>query len=122
MTLAQQMQACEEYLLHSDFRERPQVLDSLLAAEFVEVAATGTIASRAEVLQWLQDKDPAARWEFSELQAVELAPGLRHVRYHARKLLPVPSTGKGSLHSSLWRYNDALRCWQLYFHQATRLP
>jgi hypothetical protein len=122
MTLAQQMQACEEYLLHSDFRERPQVLESLLADDFVEVAASGVIASRAAVLQWLLDKDQRARWQLTELQAFELGAGLRHVRYHARQLLPAPSPGNGSLHSSLWRYNDSLQCWQLYYHQATRLP
>lgn len=121
MNALEEMQACEEVLLHTDFSGKPALLEPLLAAEFTEVAANGQTSNRRKVIDWLLHKDPAARWRFTDLSVAELADGLRLVRYHAQQIAPLPSASKGALHSSLWTYNRALQCWQLRFHQATKI-
>lgn len=116
-----EMLACEEALLHTDFSRNPVQLDMLLAPEFIEISSHGAISDRQSVLNWLQKKDPAARWQFADLVVTELTPELRLVRYRAQHILPVRSAGKGSLHSSLWGFSSQLHCWQLRFHQATKI-
>ena len=116
-----EMQACEEVLLHTDFRGRPALLEQMLTVDFTEVSSGGVSSNRQTVVNWLLSKDPVARWHFNDLSVLELAPGLRLVRYHAQQFAPMPVTSKGAQHSSLWSYNQALQCWQLRFHQATKI-
>lgn len=120
-TLKQEMQALEAELLHGNHAADPAALERLLADDFIEVNAVGGETSRSEVLRWLLQKDLAARWEFSGLEASEIAPGLRLVRYHAQQIAPQRSAGKGARHVSLWCFNAALQIWQLRFHQATKV-
>lgn len=120
-TFLQAMRSLEEALLHGDHRGNPAALERLLAADFSEVNAMGGETSRSEVVRWLLQKDPAARWQFRDLQAEEVADGLRLVRYHAQQIAPQLSASKGARHVSLWRFNSALQCWQLRFHQSTKV-
>jgi hypothetical protein len=121
MSVAAEMRAREQALLHTDFGDDMVALDRLLATDFVEISADGRVSERAQVVAWLLRKDPAARWELEDLRVSEIARGLRLVRYRAKQILPKPSKGNGALHSSLWSYHDQLQCWQLRFHQATKL-
>ncbi len=116
-----EMQACEEGLLHNDFRGSRPVLEKFLADDFLEVSSSGLVSTRNSVVDWLLHKDPHARWQFRDLTVLELAHDLRLVRYHAQQIAPIPSAGNGALHCSLWHYNETLRCWQLRFHQATKV-
>lgn len=120
--VAAEMQLLEEALLHADHTRAPARLEMMLAPEFREVASSGRQSDRAAVMHWLLHKDPAARWQLHDLQAEVLAPGLRLVRYHAQQVAPVRSSGNGAWHCSLWTFSTAAGCWQLRFHQATRLP
>ena len=122
MTTEDEMLALEDALLHRDHGAAPAALGRMLAPAFTEVSSSGRESDRAAVLQWLLHKDPAARWQLSDLQAEELAPGVRLVRYHAQQVAPVRSPGNGAWHCSLWCFDDSGQCWQLRFHQATRLP
>lgn len=122
LKVAAEMQALEEALLHDNHASTPGQLERILAPEFTEVASSGRRSDRAAVLHWLLHKDPAARWQLHDLQAETLAPGLRLVRYHAQQVAPVRSNSNGAWHCSLWVYSAAAGCWQLRFHQATRLP
>lgn len=119
--LVQAMQALEESLLHTDHAQHPAALEQALAPGFVEVNARGGETARSEVLRWLLQKDPSARWQFSEVGVEELAPDLRLVRYHAHQIAPQRSSSKGARHVSLWRFSAVLQCWQLSFHQATKV-
>jgi hypothetical protein len=121
MNAVAEMRACEEGLLHTDFRGSRPVLEKFLADDFVEVSPGGLVSTRQVVVDWLLHKDPDARWQLRDLSVLELTQDLRLVRYHAQQVVPVPSAGKGALHCSLWHYNELLRCWQLRFHQATKL-
>lgn len=120
MNVAADMLACEQHLLHGDFRDDPGALERLFAPDFVEISH-GRVSDRAQVIAWLLQKDPEARWAFNDLQVTELAPGVRLVRYHAQQILPQPSQGNGALHSSIWCFSKEMQLWQLRFHQATRL-
>lgn len=120
MSLAADMLACEQTLLHTDFSDDIVALDRLLAADFVEIS-NGRVSERAQVVAWLLRKDPAARWSFDDIHVNELAPGIRLVRYRAKQILPEASQGGGALHSSIWCLNREMHCWQLRFHQATRV-
>jgi hypothetical protein len=120
MSLAADMLACEQALLHTDFNDDMVALDRLLAPEFVEIS-NGRVSERAQVVAWLLRKDPAARWSFDDLHVTELAQGVRLVRYRAKQILPKASPGNGALHSSIWCFSREMHCWQLRFHQATRL-
>lgn len=117
----QDMLALETLLLHADHSADAAVAAQLLADDFREVHAGGGVAGRAEVLAWLQRKDPAARWDFHDVAVQQLAPGLRLVTYHAQQVAPQRSTGKGARHLSLWRQAAVPQGWQLYFHQATKV-
>lgn len=120
MSLAADMLACEQALLHTDFSGDIVALDRLLAPDFVEIS-NGRVSERAQVVAWLLRKDPAARWSFDDMHVSELAQGVRLVRYRARQILPEASQGHGALHSSIWCFSRELRCWQLRFHQATKI-
>ncbi len=113
------MPQLEQQLLHTDFRASPEALDALLAPEFSEVAPTGAVASRSDVIAWLLQKDPAERWQFSDWQLSELAADVRMLRYHAVRIVPA-SSSKGARHVSLWRFDAARQRWQLSFHQSTK--
>jgi hypothetical protein len=117
----QTMQALETALLHDDHTHDVAALERLLASEFIEVNSFGGETSRSEVLQWLLQKDPAARWQLSEFAVQELAEGLCLVRYHAQQIAPQRSASKGARHVSLWGLSAELKCWQLRFHQATKV-
>lgn len=119
--LQQEMLALESALLHDDHAAAPAALERLLADAFIEVNAVGGETSRSEVLRWLLQKDPGARWEFTGFEVAELAPGLRLVRYHAQQIAPQRSPSKGARHVSLWSFNLARQAWQLRFHQATKV-
>jgi hypothetical protein len=118
-SLLHDMQQLESSLLHTDHREDPAALDTLLAPDFHEVNPLGVRTSRAEVIKWLLRKEPEHRWSFNEWQVDELAPGAVLVRYRAVRTLP-PSTGNGARHLSLWK-QDGTGQWQLWFHQSTKV-
>lgn len=117
----QEMLTLELSLLHGDHSGAVSLAAQLLAEDFREVHAAGGEAGRAEVLAWLQGKDPAARWEFSDFAVQLLAPGLRLVTYHAQQVAPQRSAGKGARHASLWRQAAVPQGWQLCFHQSTKV-
>ena len=117
----QEMLALEEALLHTRHTDNQNALEAMLAGDFWEVSANGRRSSRAQVLQWLLHKDPEARWQLQNIKVKELGDACRLVQYHARQIAPVPSSGQGAWHSSVWCRENPHSPWRLAFHQATRL-
>ena len=111
----------EESLLHTDMRSHPETLNALLAIEFEEVSPTGQIVSRESVLEWLLNKDVNVRWALEDFQFRDLGNELVLLRYQAKQIAPQVSTSLGSLRTSLWRKNIDTECWQMVFHQATKI-
>ena len=89
-----EMQQLEERLLHTDFSSQPQQLDALLAQDFEEVSPIGQGTARAQVVQWLLQKNPAHRWQLSQWQVASLSDAVRLVRYHAVQSTP-PRRARG---------------------------
>lgn len=124
--LLDEIKALEESLLHGDFKEDLAALHSLLADDFEEVGPGGQLASRESVIEWLLSKDTNARWDFQSFKLKVLSDNLVLARYHAKQIAPVNSDSikphsQGSLRSSVWQKNPDSGCWQMQFHQATKL-
>ena len=115
-----QMHACETSLLHTDFKRHPELLELMLAPDFHEISAAGR-SDRNTVKQWLLQKDPYSRWELSQFEVVEMTNEIRLVSYHALQREPTLSPSKGSMHTSVWSYSANVQCWQLRFHQASKI-
>ncbi|MGW7197916.1 hypothetical protein [Streptomyces chryseus] len=60
--------------------------------------------------------DDGSRYEPSEMTGVVLAPGLVHLTYETTL------GGDRARRSSIWRKRSAGAQWQMYYHQATRIP
>ena len=114
------LQQLEQQLLHTDFTASPAQLEAMLADDFAEVSPLGRSSTRAQVLEWLLHKDPLHRWHFSAWQFTTLAPAAALLRYHAVQSVP-PSQSKGALHVSLWCFNSERHCWQLRYHQSSKV-
>ena len=119
--LADVLLALETQLLHGDHRHDPGLAERLLAPGFREVHAGGGAASRAAVLDWLRNKDPAARWSFADFAVEAVSQSVALVTYQARQVAPLPATSQGARHVSLWVREAGRGDWQLYFHQSTRI-
>jgi len=121
LNISEHIRILEELLLHQDFSLSPESLEAMLAEDFREVSPDGAEIKREAVLRWLLNKSAAARWQFSDFKVHILAPGLAQATYHARQINPVKNSSRGAIHSSLWRQNESEKCWQLLFHQSTRV-
>ena len=121
LNLPEHIRILEELLLHQDFSSSPDALEAMLGDEFREINPAGNIVSRAEVIAWLLEKNPADRWEFNEFEVRQLAEDLVLATYHARKILPENSTSDGAMHCSIWQETGPGKTWKLMFHQSTRV-
>ena len=119
--LSQHIRSLEETLLHRDHSSDREALEQLLDPAFREVNPTGSETPRADVIAWLLDKSPDARWEFTGFQATALAQGLVMATYHARQVVPVKPESKGAQHCSLWREDAQSGNWRLVYHQSTKI-
>ena len=119
--LANEIQALEESLLHTDFRHKPQLLDDLLCVDFEEIGPTGSRSNRQAVVAWLLNKDTDARWQFEDFKIRELSNTLVLACYRAQQIKPEPSTSKGSIRTSIWKRSADSGHWQMVFHQATKI-
>jgi hypothetical protein len=117
--LVDQIKQLELKLLHTDMKATPSLLDTLLAQEFEEIGSNGHVSTRQEVVDWLLNKDPNDRWSLTDFRVKELSPDFVLAIYHARKISDHDGASKGSIRSSIWKY-DGHR-WKMVFHQASKL-
>lgn len=118
-TLAEEIKILEETLLHSDFRNNPQLLDELLADDFEELGSNGKVTSKDEVVQWLLTKEGTPQWSLTEFRIRQVTPDLVLAVYRARQKDRLDDTYQGSMRSSLWQRNGA--AWKMIFHQGTKI-
>lgn len=121
LNISEHIRILEELLLHQDFSLSPEALDAMLSEDFREVSPDGVISSRESVIDWLSNKDQAARWEFRNFEVQILTGGIAQATYHARQIAPQESVSKGALHCSIWQESNVGKTWQLLFHQSTRV-
>ena len=108
----------EQKLLHTDWQQTPDLLESLLAPEFEEIGSYGECSSRAEVLDWLLNKNPSEQWLLDNFRIKRLSNILVLAIYHAKKKTTQNINSNGSIRSSIWRQDE--NHWTLVFHQATK--
>lgn len=126
MSLELEIKQLEEKLLHSDVRSNPELLDELLSDDFEEIGATGTINSRADVVDWLVNKESDTRWLLTDFSIRQLSDDLVLAKYIAQKL---NTKNKASRRSSLWKRislknratNKTSARWIMIFHQGSNI-
>ncbi|MFD5101960.1 nuclear transport factor 2 family protein [Streptomyces albidochromogenes] len=112
--------AGELRLMDPGVRVSRSLARQLLDPDFVEVGASGRRWSYEEMLAALPVMDGAAedgsRYKPSDMIGVVLAPGLAHLTYETTL------GGDRARRSSIWRKRSPGARWQMYYHQATRIP
>ena len=121
LNLPEHIRILEELLLHQDFSNSPEQLESMLGEDFREIDPGGREVGRDAVIQWILGKNPAARWEFAGFEVRQLAEDVVQATYLARQIHPQKKTSAGAMHCSLWRENGPGKHWQLIFHQTTKI-
>ncbi len=92
--------------------------DALMAADFMEIGASGRVYSREHVLRVVDERDRAgavAPIEPCDVACRVLAPGLHQLTYR------LVQGDRTTWRSSLWRRTPGrgLDGWQVVFHQGT---
>ena len=102
----------EQRLLQQEVRASRQHLDGLLADDFVEIGASGTVYNKASIIDALlveSHRDIAV----SDFKVREMSTDQAHATYLATN----SDTGAASRRSSVWRYEEGV--WRLSFHRGT---
>jgi hypothetical protein len=105
--------AVERQLLDPAVRRDPHAVADLLAADFVEIGASGRLWTRDETIAELAELDADSRdaLQTSDWTVRELAPGLALVGYVSTR------AGRRVRRTSLLRLESGR--WRMFFHQGT---
>jgi len=112
---------CElEQRLHSpEIRASPDEVARLLADEFFEFGASGTVWSRQQVIDGLpqEPRQPARELGSSDFSVHWLDEGVAFVTYRGTRRIPSEGKEFHFLRSSIWKLIDGH--WRMVFHQGT---
>ena len=112
---AEELVALEKSLLTSGVRTDQETLMALLADEFVEFGASGTVYNKQSMISGLlAESDPS----IDQLHASDMQVQLLH-DHSALVTYRINSESRPSLRSSVWTLRDGR--WQILFHQGTRV-
>jgi hypothetical protein len=117
--LEQYLRFQEERLIEPATRASPEIIDALLAPEFIEFGSSGRVFDKRQTLESLNDERPSRR-SISDFGIRLLAPGIVLATYRAIRHGETGERPAHSLRSSIWKLNDGR--WQLVFHQGTVSP
>ncbi|WP_433738652.1 DUF4440 domain-containing protein [Pseudomonas putida] len=110
MNLSQTLLRLEQRLLSEATRCNADELSGLLADDFIEFGASGSIWTKAEVIQQLP-KDSFSQRTISQFAIKPLSENTALVTYQCH------TETSNSLRSSIWRKQNEQ--WQMLFHQGT---
>jgi hypothetical protein len=102
----------EQTLLQHDARSKIEVLDRLLADDFVEYGSSGRIFNKQVILKRLPSEQ-TMKMTLSHFEMKLLAPNVVQTTFQLYK----HETKQHSLRSSIWKRNEDH--WQMVFHQGT---
>lgn len=106
----------ELQLLDPKVRKNKKILKELIDDNFVEIASTGIVINKNDVLDSLP-KENKIEWKVFNMKVSEIAEGLFLVTYKATKSILRNNTKISSLRSSIWNnYNGKFK---IIFHQGT---
>ena len=106
----------EKILLDSSARKDAQLLQKLLADEFVEFGTSGRIYNKKLIIERLGKEEPYYV-EALNFRAVALASDVVQLTFKTRRKNEDGSYS-ASLRCSIWKLNGAQ--WQMLFHQGTK--
>ena len=118
--LIAQIQLLEETLLNPAIKDDPELVDQLVADDFVEIDDSGKQSTKSHAVLWLENPQPHIQWLVTKFRIRELADGLVMANYIAIKSDTLKGSSKSSARSSIWRRVEG--SWELIFHQGTNLP
>lgn len=116
--IAEHIQQLELKLLQTDLEENPMLINELLSDEFEEISNSGQVNSRDDVIHWLLAKNNHVRWSLTDFRIKVLTNDLVMAIYRAKKSDDSENIGKGSIRTSLWKYQKG--AWKMLFHQASK--
>nr|WP_207203982.1 nuclear transport factor 2 family protein [Pseudomonas sp. TH31] len=117
--MSQTLLLFEQRLLSQTTRRDAEEISRLLADDFIEFGANGSIWTKAEVVEQLP-LQPFAQRTISEFAAKQLSEDTALVTYHCHTVAIGQRSPANSLRSSIWRQQG--EHWQMVFHQGTFLP
>lgn len=120
--LLAEIRALEQSLHQPEIRTSRDALDALLAPDFVEFGASGTVYHRAGIIELLLAEDPdetsgellTDTYVLTAISADAVLLTYRTIRRSA------DGSERCALRSSIWKQDGAR--WQMLFHQGTLVP
>ena len=114
--LEEHILSLEEMLLRPDVRRSAEMLEELIAEDFIEFGSAGKVYNKRDMLHELPKLTP----EVMTIRAFRtrmLSPDVVLSTYSVVSGDPLGSDKKGSLRSSIWKSSEGR--WQILFHQGT---
>jgi hypothetical protein len=110
-------------LLSAEGRASPELIDRLLADDFLEIGSSGDTFGKREALDLLAEE--ARDGHSYERAATDwsiraLADNVALVTYKVVRRDRTEGSTAASIRTSIWTFRDGR--WQMVFHQGTRLP
>jgi hypothetical protein len=119
MNLSQTLMQLEHSLLSQDTRRDAAAISRLIAEDFIEFGASGSIWTKAQVVEQLPQQ-PFTQRTTSEFSAKPLSEHTVLVTYRCHNLSADRQSSTHSLRSSIWRKRGEE--WEMVFHQGTPIP
>lgn len=119
MELSQTLLQLEQRLLSQTTRRDAEEISRLLADDFIEFGASGSVWIKAEVVEQLP-LQPFSPRTISAFTAKQLSEDTALVTYRCHNIAIGQRSRANSLRSSIWRKQGEQ--WQMVFHQGTSQP
>jgi hypothetical protein len=126
-----ELRKLEESLLRPEVRRDSVACAHLLADDFCEFGSSGTIFTKSQIMQALEQEalktealntEPPTHFSIDDFRVRIVAPDAALVTYRATRRSeerPHSASSSVSLRSSLWVLRDSR--WQILFHQGTKI-
>jgi len=124
-SIEDELRKLEESLLRPEVRPDSIACARLLADDFCEFGSSGTIFTKSQILQALEQEalntEPPTHFSIDDFRVRIVAPDAALVTYRAtrRSEMERLRSASVSLRSSLWVLRDSR--WQILFHQGTKI-
>jgi len=117
--LSDELKALEEKLLCSNFRKDKKNVSNLLAEEFTEFGASGTVYNKSSTLISLESEETRPSPVIKDFDLSRLNDNYALVTYRLYSSEDPNSLTQVSLRSSIWRQKGS--SWKMLFHQGTSI-
>jgi len=113
------IQNLEELLLSSETRNNKEKLDLILAVDFTEFGASGTVFTKSSIIESLVDSNESWSYKIDEFICKSIAKNVFLATYKLSIFSKDNTLLRNSLRSSIWRNKS--QSWQIIFHQGTKV-